>query len=70
MMSEHAAVVAHPTVKEVRAAFGRAEDALEQQNLEALMRFYAKAYNHNEGAQLSAVSHEPVAQPPLTFEIR
>jgi len=47
MLTEHAAVLAHPTVKEVLAAFGQAEDALQKQDLEALMRFYAAGYNYN-----------------------
>ena len=59
-MSEHAAVVAHPTVTEVPAAFGRAEDALEKHALEALMQVYAKAYH--SGTKLALVSHEPIAQ--------
>lgn len=54
VISEHAAVVAHPTVNEVLAAFGRAEDALQKQDLDALMRFYAKTYNYN-GLKLSDV---------------
>nr|MBI3611803.1 hypothetical protein [Nitrospirota bacterium] len=47
VISDRAAVVGHPTVKEVLAAFGRAEDALQKQDLEALMRFYASGYNYN-----------------------
>lgn len=47
VISDRAAVVGHPTVKEVLAAFGRAEDALQKQDLEALMRFYAAGYNYN-----------------------
>ena len=45
MSSEHAAVVAHPTVTEVLAACGQAEDALEKHTLETLMQIYAKTYN-------------------------
>lgn len=47
VISEHAAVVAHPTMKEMLAAFGRVEHALQKQDIEALMPFYAKAYNYN-----------------------
>ncbi|MFM8551706.1 MAG: nuclear transport factor 2 family protein [Nitrospiraceae bacterium] len=47
VISDRAAVVGHPTVKEVLAAFGRAEDALQKEDLEALMRFYATDYNYN-----------------------
>ena len=39
---EHAAVVAYPTVTEVLAACGQAEDALEKHILETLMRIYAR----------------------------
>jgi hypothetical protein len=45
MSSEHAAVVAHPTVTEVLAACGQTEDSLERHTLAALMRIYAKTYN-------------------------
>ena len=45
MSSEHAAVVTHPTVAEVLAACGQAEDALEKHTLETLLRIYAKTYN-------------------------
>ena len=45
MSSEHAAVVAHPTMTEVLAACGQAEDALEKHALETLIRIYAKTYN-------------------------
>ena len=45
MSSEHAAVVAHPTVTAVLAACGQAEDALEKHTLETLMQIYAKTYN-------------------------
>jgi len=41
------AVRADPTVREVLAAFERAERALEQQDLPALMQFYAPGYNYH-----------------------
>jgi len=44
---DRAAVVGNPTVKEVLAAFGQAEEALQKHDLEALMRFYAANYNYN-----------------------
>ena len=43
--SEHAAVVAHPTVTEVLAGCGQAEDALEKHTLALIIRVYAKTYN-------------------------
>jgi phosphoketolase len=46
----------HPTVTEMLAASGRAENALEQHALEALMGVYAKTYNY--GTQLAFVSYE------------
>ena len=56
---------------EVLAASGRAEDALEQQALEALMRVYAKTYNY--GTQLAMVSHEiflhKLHNSPLTSDL-
>jgi inorganic pyrophosphatase/exopolyphosphatase len=61
-------VVAHPTVTEVLAACGQAEDALEKHTLETLMRIDAKTYN--QGTQLVPVSHEMyVAQTPLTSDV-
>ena len=57
-------MVAHPTVTEVLAGCGQAEDALEKHTLESLMRVYTKTYN--QGTQLVPVSHEMyVAQTPL-----
>ena len=44
-----------PTVTEVLAVCGRAEDALEKHTL-ALIGVYAKAYNY--GTQLAPVSYE------------
>lgn len=41
------AVRADPMVKEVLAAFDRAERALEKQELPALMQFYAPGYNYH-----------------------
>jgi len=41
------AVRADPTLREVLAAFERAERALEKQDLPALMQFYAPGYNYH-----------------------
>ncbi|MCW5799046.1 MAG: conserved exported protein of unknown function [Nitrospira sp.] len=41
------AVRADPTMQEVLAAFDRAERALEEQDLSALMQFYAPGYNYH-----------------------
>ena len=61
-------MVAHPTVTEVLAACGQAEDALEKHTLETLMRIYAKTYN--QSTQLVPVSYELyVAQAPLTSAV-
>ena len=44
---DRAAVVSHPTVQEILAAFGRAEAAMQKQDLEPLLQFYAKGYNYH-----------------------
>lgn len=44
---DHASVVSHPTVREILAAFSRAEDAVQQQELDPLLQFYAKGYNYH-----------------------
>ena len=46
-VADRATVMKHPTVQEILAAFGRAEAAVQKQDLESLMRFYAKAYNYH-----------------------
>jgi len=43
----HAAAASHPTVREILAAFSRAEAAVQKQDLEPLLQFYAKAYNYH-----------------------
>ena len=40
-------VTGHPAVKELLASFGRAEAALKKEDLDALMAFYASAYNYH-----------------------
>ena len=44
---DHASVVSHPTMREILAAFRRAEDAVQQQELDPLLQFYAKGYNYH-----------------------
>jgi len=44
---DHAAVVAHPAVRDILAAFGRAEAAVQKQDLDPLLQFYAKGYNYH-----------------------
>lgn len=46
-IQDHAAVVSHPTVQEILAAFGRAEAAVQKQDLDPLLQFYAKGYNYH-----------------------
>lgn len=43
----HRVMVAHPALKEVLAAFELAETALQKKDLQALMGFYAPAYNYH-----------------------
>jgi hypothetical protein len=43
----HKRVIGHPAVKELLASFGRAEAALKKEDLDALMAFYAPAYNYH-----------------------
>ena len=46
-IQDHTAVVAHPTVQEILVAFGRAEAAVQKQDLDQVLQFYAKAYNYH-----------------------
>ena len=46
-IQDSAAVVSHPTVQEILAAFGRAEAAVQKQDLDPLLQFYAKGYNYH-----------------------
>jgi hypothetical protein len=46
-IQDHAVVVAHPAVREILAAFGRAEAAVQKQDLDPLLQFYAKGYNYH-----------------------
>lgn len=43
----HTAIVKHPVLKELLAAFDRAEAAVHKNDLEALMGFYAQGYNYH-----------------------
>src|SRR5512137_835265 len=47
VMADHTAAVTHPTLREILAAFGRAEKAVQTRDLDGLMNFYAKAYNYH-----------------------
>jgi len=47
MMADHNAGVKHPMLKEILAAFGRAETAVQGRDLDGLMNFYAKGYNYH-----------------------
>ena len=44
---DHASAVSDPTVQEILAAFGRAESAVQKEDLEPLLQFYAKGYNYH-----------------------
>jgi hypothetical protein len=46
-MEDHAAAMKHQTVREILAAFGRAETAVQTRDLDGLMNFYAQAYNYH-----------------------
>jgi hypothetical protein len=43
----HTRVLGHPVVKEVLASFGRAEAAIQKEELKALMTFYSPGYNYH-----------------------
>jgi hypothetical protein len=43
----HKQVLGHPAVKELLASFGWAEAALQKEDLDALMAFYASTYNYH-----------------------
>jgi hypothetical protein len=43
----HKRLLGHPVVKELLASFGRAEAAVQKEDLQALMTFYAPAYNYH-----------------------
>ena len=44
---DHASAASDPTVQEILAAFGRAESAVQKEDLEPLLQFYAKGYNYH-----------------------
>ncbi len=46
-IQDHRAVVSYPALREIQAAFGRAEIAVQKQDLDQLLQFYAKAYNYH-----------------------
>jgi hypothetical protein len=47
VMADHDAALKYPTMREILAAFGRAETAVQRRDLDGLMNFYAKAYNYH-----------------------
>jgi hypothetical protein len=46
-VTEQSGLLSHPVVKGLLAAFERAEAALQKEDLDALMRFYAPAYDYH-----------------------
>ncbi|MBI5673716.1 MAG: hypothetical protein HZC50_10860 [Nitrospirae bacterium] len=46
-VTEQSGLLRHPVVKGLLAAFERAEAALQKEDLDALMRFYAPAYDYH-----------------------
>ncbi|TKB70572.1 MAG: hypothetical protein E8D52_00275 [Nitrospira sp.] len=46
-VTEHKGMLDHPVVKGLLAAFERAEAALQKEDIDALMRFYAPAYDYH-----------------------
>jgi hypothetical protein len=46
-MADHDAAMKQPALREILAAFGRAEAAVQARDLDGLMNFYAKAYNYH-----------------------
>jgi hypothetical protein len=46
-IKEHKRLLGHPMVKELLVSFGRAEAAVQKEDLDALMAFYAPAYNYH-----------------------
>jgi hypothetical protein len=47
VIADHGASMKHPALREILAAFGRAEIAVQTRDLDALMNFYGKAYNYH-----------------------
>jgi hypothetical protein len=46
-IKEHKRLLGHPVVKELLASFGRAERAVQKEDLVALMAFYSPGYNYH-----------------------
>ena len=46
-IKEHKRLLGHPMVKELLVSVGRAETAVQKEDLDALMAFYAPAYNYH-----------------------
>lgn len=47
VLADRAAITGQPVLQELLAAFGRAESAVQRQDLDALLKFYAQAYNYH-----------------------
>ena len=47
VIADRAAIAGQPALQELLAAFGRAESAVQHQDLDALLKFYAQAYNYH-----------------------
>lgn len=46
-IADHGAIAGQPVLQELVAAFNRAESAVQRQDLEGLLKFYAQAYNYH-----------------------
>lgn len=46
-LQDRKAVTSHPVLREILAAFSRAEAAVQKQDMEPLLQFYAKDYNYH-----------------------
>lgn len=46
-LQDRKVVVSHPVLREILAAFSRAEAAVQKQEMEPLLQFYAKDYNYH-----------------------
>ena len=44
---DHASIVSYPALREILGAFGRAEVAVQKQDLDQVLQFYAKNYNYH-----------------------
>ena len=44
---DHVSIVSYPVLREILGAFGRAEVAVQKQDLDQVLQFYAKNYNYH-----------------------